>query len=93
MYQFTSDNKIVGYAIEPTYIKKLENGRYGLCAAYEAEGIVAGGKPYAIRELDDLPIVKIKTISDGEFFNYVIQANNALNILGIQTEEVATDAE
>ena len=64
MYQFTSDNKIVGYAIEPTYIKKLENGRYGLCAAYEAEGIVAGGKPYAIRELDDLPIVKIKTISD-----------------------------
>ena len=93
MYQFTSDNKIVGYAAEPTYIKKLENGRYGLCAAYEAEGVVVGGKPYALRELDDLPVAEVKTISDSEFFNYVMQANNALNMLGVQTEEVTTDAE
>ena len=93
MYQFTSNNKIVGYAAEPTYIKKLENGRYGLCAAYEAEGVVVGGKPYALRELDDLPVVEIKAISDSEFFNYVMQANNALNMLGVQTEEVTTNAE
>lgn len=93
MYQFTSDNKIVGYAAEPTYIKKLENGRYGLCAAYEAEGVVVGGKPYAIRELDDLPVAEIKAISDSEFFDFVMQSNAALAMLGVQTEEVTTDAE
>ena len=91
MYQFTSDNKIVGYAAEPTYIKKLDNGSYGLCNALEAEGVVVGGKPYALRELDDLPVAEIKTISDSEFFNYVMQANNALNMLGVVTEEVAAN--
>lgn len=86
MYQFTSNNKIVGYAAEPTYIKKLENGLYGLCAVYEAEGVVVCGKPYALREFDDLPVAEIKAISDSEFFNYVMQANNALNVLGVTTD-------
>ena len=89
MYQFTSDNKIVGYAIEPIYIKKLDNGRYGMCPYYEATGVVVAGTPYALsgKELDDLSIVEISKISDVDFLNYVVQANNALSVLGVETEK------
>ena len=94
MYKFTASNEIIGYAILPTYIKKMDNGCYGLCSAAEATGVVVGGAPYALngRELDDLPTVEVKEISDVEFMNYVMQANAALKTLGVQTE-VADDAE
>lgn len=92
MYQFTVSDEIIGYAIMPTYIKKMDNGCYGLCSAAEATGVVVGGAPYALRELDDLPVAEVKEISDVEFMNYVMQANAALKTLGVQTE-VTDDAE
>ena len=93
MYQFIENSKVIGYAAEPAYIKKLDNGSYGLCNAFEAEGVVIGGKPYALRQLDDLPVAEVKEISDSEFFNFVMQSNAALALLGVQTEEVTTDAQ
>lgn len=87
MYQFTTNNEVIGYAIEPTYIKKMDNGCYGLCSKVEATGVVVGGEPYALRELDDLPVAEVKEISDVEFMNYVLQANAALKTLGVETEE------
>lgn len=95
MYQFTASNEVIGYAIMPTYIKKMDNGCYGLCSAAEATGVVVGGAPYALngRELDELPTVEVKEISDSEFFSYVMQSNAALTMLGVETQEVLNDAE
>ena len=95
MYQFKSNNEVIGYAIEPTYIKKMDNDCYGLCSAAEATGVVVGGTPYALsgKALDNLPVAEVTTISDSEFFNFVMQSNAALTLLGVKTEEVATDEE
>lgn len=89
MYQFSVNNEVIGYAVEPIYIRRMDNGCYGLCSKFEATGIVVGNTPYSINEtmLDDLAVAEIKTISDNEFFNYVVQANNALSILGVETEK------
>ena len=87
MYKIIKDGALVGITTAPTYIKMQENGCYGLCSAVEATGVVVGGAPYALRELDDLPVAEVKEISDVEFMNYVMRANAALKTLGVETEE------
>lgn len=102
MYQFTVSNEVVGYAVTPTYIKKLDNGCYGLCSQAEAEGVAVRSTPYRLegKELDNLPVVNVEEVDDGTFFESVLTTNQAnatyvesLNTLGVQTEEVTNDAE
>ena len=93
MYKFTVSNEVIGYATTPSYIKKLDNGCYGFCSEADAEGVAVNGVPYRLdgKELNGLPIVEVKEIGDSEFFIYVMEANDALNTLGVQTEEVPND--
>ena len=95
MYQFTANKEVIGYSVTPNYIKKLDNGRYGFCSEIEAEGVAVNGVPYRLdgKELDNLTVAEVKEIADNEFFNYVMQSNAALAMLGVQTEEVTTDEE
>ena len=48
MYQFTANGEVIGYAAEPNYIKKLDNGCYGLCNEEEATGVSVNGTPYRL---------------------------------------------
>lgn len=91
MYQFISNNETIGYSVTPMYIKKLDNGNYSPCAYEDAEGVAVNSTPYSLsgKDLDGLPTAEVKEISDSEFFSYVMQSNAALNVLGVQTEEVA----
>lgn len=95
MYQFTVNHEVVGYSVTPNYIKKMDNGCYGFCTETEATGVAINGAPYALigKELDDLPVADVKEVADYEFFGYVMQSNAALNMLGVETEEVLDDAE
>ena len=85
MYCFAVDSKIVGYAVEPNYIKKLDNGCYGLCNEEEATGVSVNGTPYRLdgKELDGLPIAEISEIPDGNLSNEVLDMKEALSILGV----------
>lgn len=95
MYQFIANDEVIGYSVTPNYVKKLDNGRYGFCSEDEATGVAVNGVPYRLdgKELDDLPVAEVKEIPDSEFFGYVMQSTAALNMLGVQTEGVTTDAE
>lgn len=85
MYQFTSNGEVIGYAVEPNYIKKLDNGCYGLCNEEEATGVSVNGTPYRLdgKELDGLPIAEISEIPDGNLSNEVLDMKEALSILGV----------
>lgn len=85
MYQFTANGEVIGYAAEPNYIKKLDNGCYGLCNEEEATGVSVNGTPYRLdgKELDELSIAEIAEIPDGNFSNEVLDMKEALSILGV----------
>ena len=85
MYQFTANGEVIGYSAEPNYIKKLDNGCYGLCNEEEATGVSVNGTPYRLdgRELDGLPIAKVAEIPDGNLSNEVLDMKEALSILGV----------
>ena len=85
MYQFTSNGEVIGYAVEPNYIKKLDNGCYGLCNEEKATGVSVNSTPYRLdgKELDELPIAEISEIPDGNLSNEVLDMKEALSILGV----------
>ena len=85
MYQFTANGEVIGYTVKPNYIKKLNNGCYGLCNEKEATGVSVNGTPYRLdgKELDGLPIAEISEIPDGNLSNEVLDMQEALNILGV----------
>ena len=85
MYRFTANGEVVGYAARQNYIKKLDNGCYGLCNEEEATGVSVNGTPYRLdgKELDELPIAEISEIPDSNLSNEVLDMKEALNILGV----------
>lgn len=85
MYQFMANGAVVGYAARQNYIKKLDNGCYGLCSEEEEAGISVNGTPYRLdgKELDGLPIAEISEIPDGNLSNEVLDMKEALNIMGV----------
>ena len=85
MYQFTANGEVIGYAAEPNYIKKLDNGCYGLCNEEEATGVSVNCTPYRLdgKELDGLPIAEVAEIPDGNLSNEVLDMKEALSILGV----------
>ena len=46
MYKIVKDGAVVGITGEPTYIKMLDNGCFGLCSKNEAQGVVFDSTPY-----------------------------------------------
>ena len=83
MYRFYIDNRVIGYAVMPNYIKKMSNGCYGLCSKDEAQGVSVSGTPYALKDFDNLPVVEISEISDSEFFSNMMIYEEALTELGV----------
>lgn len=65
MYQIIQDGKVIAYAENIEYIKKLDNGSYGLTSYLEATGIAVKGTPYHLEgreEMGDLPTVSFTTV-------------------------------
>lgn len=75
MYQITVENNLIGYAVTPDYIKKLDNGCYGLCRQEEATGVALNGTPYSLhgKTLDGLPVAEITETADNDFLNGVVE--------------------
>ena len=46
MFKIVKDGAVVGITGEPTYIKMLDNGCFGLCSKNEAQGVAFSGTPY-----------------------------------------------
>jgi len=103
MYQFKVNGEVVGYSATPLYIKKLVNGNYAPCSYDEADGVAVHSNPYSLggkAALDDRPVVTFEEVQDTQFFADTLTANQenvvyveALNTVGVQTEEVTDDAE
>lgn len=103
MYQFKVNDEVVGYSATPLYIKKLDNGNYAPCSYEEAEGVAVHSKPYSLEgkaALDDRPVVTFEEVQDTQFFADTLTANQenttyvqALNTVGVETEEVTDNAE
>lgn len=89
MYQFISGNEVIGYCQQPDYIKVLDNGCYGLCSEEEAQGVAINSVPYQLtgNYIEGLPEVSINYIPDTDFFKTVLLFEQALNVLGVETEE------
>lgn len=54
MYQIKKDGVAVAMTERPTYIKRQENGCFGLCSEAEAEGIAHEGTVYHLLGRPDL---------------------------------------
>ena len=67
MYKILKEGTLVGIASAPTYIKKLDNGCYGLCSPEEAQGIAFDGKPLQLdgkTEMGGLDVVAVDEEAD-----------------------------
>lgn len=63
MYSFKNKKGEEEFILQPAYVKKLSNGRFGLCSKEEAEGIAVKGQM--------LKLENIKEVSDAEYQEYL----------------------
>lgn len=63
MYSFKNKKGEEEFILQPAYVKKLSNGRFGLCSKEEAEGITAKGQMFKLED--------IKEVSDAEYQEYM----------------------
>lgn len=67
MYSIIKDNLEIGIVDQPTYIRMQDNGAYGLCSVYEAEGIAYDGTPYHVYGMPELAGEGIESVALVEF--------------------------
>lgn len=67
MYSIIKDNLEIGIVDKPTYIRMQDNGAYGLCSVYEAEGIAYDGTPYHVYGMPELAGEGIESVALVEF--------------------------
>lgn len=65
MYSFKNKKGEEEFVLQPAYVKKLSNGRFGLCSKEEAEGIAVKGQMFKLEE--------IKEVSDAEYQEYLVK--------------------
>jgi len=64
MYQIIKDSSLLGLTDAPVYVKRMENGCFGLCPAADATGVVWGGTVYhmadrpALEDAEDVLVVE-----------------------------------
>lgn len=63
MYSIIKGNLEIGIVDKPTYIRMQENGAYGLCSVYEAEGIAYNGTPYHVYGMPELAGENIEDVA------------------------------
>lgn len=72
MYKIIKDGATVGLTGAPNYIKKLDNGCYGLCSEQEAQGVAFGGVPYQLEgksEMGGLDMVTVTEVNEIDVSN------------------------
>lgn len=96
LYKFLKlDGTYVGTVIEPTYIKLLGNGYYGICSEKEAEGVAIYNIPYHLegREgLSDLETVSFRMITEAEYEAQITaEHQELLDIITGESEIIADE--
>ena len=72
MYKIIKDGATVGLTGAPNYIKKLDNGCYGLCSEQEAQGVAFNGTPYQLEgrtEMGGLEAVTVAEVNEIDVTN------------------------
>lgn len=70
MYRITKDGAILATLTNVTYIRKQDNGSYGLCEEADAQGLVLNGTVYHVAGLPELPDVETVSVSEISEFAY-----------------------
>lgn len=93
LYKYTkTDGTYVGTEFEPTYIRLLGNGYYGICSEAEAQGVAIRNKPFNLegREpMEGLETVYCEMIWQEEYEELI--AKEQQELLDIISGEVAGD--
>lgn len=64
MYKIIKDGATVGLTGAPNYIKKLDNGCYGLCSEQEAQGVAFNGVPYQLADRAEMGGLEAVTVAE-----------------------------
>ena len=64
MYKIIKDGATVGLTGAPNYIKKLDNGCYGLCSEQEAQGVAFIGVPYQLADRAEMGGLEAVTVAE-----------------------------
>lgn len=64
MYKIIKDGVTVGLTGAPNYIKKLDNGCYGLCSEQEAQGVAFNGVPYQLEGRAEMGGLEVVTMAE-----------------------------
>lgn len=64
MYKIIKDGATVGLTGAPNYIKKLDNGCYGLCSEQEAQGVAFNGVPYQLADRAEMGGLEVVTVAE-----------------------------
>ena len=93
LYKYTKTNgTYVGTEFEPTYIRLLGNGYYGICSETEAQGVAIRNKPFNLegREpMEGLETVRCEMIWQEEYEKIIAEEQQKL--LDIISGEVVAD--
>lgn len=93
LYKYTkTDGTYVGTEFEPTYIRLLGNGYYGICSEAEAQGVAIRNKPFNLegREpMEGLETVRFEMIWQEEYERIIAEEQQKL--LDIVSGEVVAD--
>lgn len=91
MYRIVKDGMLIGLTDKPNYIRKQDNGSYGLCPECDAQGIVFEGVVYHLLGRDgmaDVDHVTLEEVDAGSLMRDN-QANIAANTAAIDELLVA----
>lgn len=70
MYQIIKDGMILATVTIPVWVRKQDNGSYGLCAEEDAQGVVLDGTVYHLdgrAELEGTETVVLSEISESAY--------------------------
>lgn len=83
MYSIIMNNLEIGIVDKPTYIRMQENGAYGLCSVYEAEGIAYNGTPYHVYGMPELAGENIEDVAlmEIDIGNRIFQQQQVIDTL------------
>jgi len=80
MYRMFKDETVLATVTNPVWVKKQDNGSYGLCGEQEAQGIVIEGTVYHVEGRDELAeteSVSVTEISEATYQKEQVVAQEA----------------
>lgn len=99
MVRFTKNGAVIALAENPNWVRRLDNGTYGLCGYEDAEGVAIHGTVYNLpgHDISENGVVSFQAYEIGDYIMEkdieTEQMITDLDIANIEAQQAITDLE